>query len=156
MDLGSGKVLVPTRGSDSVPQIFYIIAAPSMKSLLHDFDSMQQRNTMGKCYTTPDRPLRCTRYGACGGALVKKLGSTAAPRNTSRFPANRQLQILTLKQEVIVMLRWALGFFIVALIAAMLGFSGIAAASAGIAKLLFYLFLILFLITLVGHLLRRP
>lgn len=54
------------------------------------------------------------------------------------------------------MLRWALGFFIVALIAAMLGFSGIAAASAGIAKLLFYLFLVLFLVTLVGHLLRRP
>jgi uncharacterized membrane protein YtjA (UPF0391 family) len=54
------------------------------------------------------------------------------------------------------MLRWALGFFIVALIAAMLGLSGIAAASVGIAKLLFYLFLILFLVTLVGHLLRRP
>jgi len=53
------------------------------------------------------------------------------------------------------MLRWALGFFIFALIAALLGFSGIAAASAGIAKILFYLFLILFLITLLGHLSRR-
>jgi uncharacterized membrane protein YtjA (UPF0391 family) len=53
------------------------------------------------------------------------------------------------------MLRWALGFFIVALIAAVLGFGGIAIAAAGIAKILFYLFLILFLITLVGHLLRR-
>jgi len=53
------------------------------------------------------------------------------------------------------MLRWALGFFIVALFAALLGFTGIALAAAGIAKILFYLFLILFLITLVGHLLRR-
>jgi len=53
------------------------------------------------------------------------------------------------------MLRWALGFFIVALVAALLGFSGIAVAAAGIAKVLFYLFLILFLITLVGHLLRK-
>jgi uncharacterized membrane protein YtjA (UPF0391 family) len=53
------------------------------------------------------------------------------------------------------MLRWALGFFIFALIAAVLGFTGIALAAAGIAKILFYLFLILFLVTMVGHLLRR-
>jgi uncharacterized membrane protein YtjA (UPF0391 family) len=53
------------------------------------------------------------------------------------------------------MLRWALGFFIVALVAALLGFTGIALAAAGIAKILFYLFLILFLVTLVGHLLRK-
>ena len=53
------------------------------------------------------------------------------------------------------MLRWALGFFIVALVAAVLGFGGIALAAAGIAKMLFYLFLFLFLVTLVGHLLRR-
>jgi uncharacterized membrane protein YtjA (UPF0391 family) len=53
------------------------------------------------------------------------------------------------------MLRWALTFFVVALIAAVLGFTGIALAAAGIAKILFYLFLILFLVTFVGHLLRR-
>jgi uncharacterized membrane protein YtjA (UPF0391 family) len=53
------------------------------------------------------------------------------------------------------MLRWALGFFIVALVAALLGFTGLALAAAGIAKIIFYLFLILFLVTLVGHLLRR-
>ena len=53
------------------------------------------------------------------------------------------------------MLRWAIGFFIVALIAAVLGFGGIAIAAAGIAKLLFYLFLILFVVTLVGHLVSR-
>lgn len=53
------------------------------------------------------------------------------------------------------MLRWALGFFIIALVAALLGFTGIALAAAGIAKVLFYLFLILFLVTMVGHLLRR-
>jgi uncharacterized membrane protein YtjA (UPF0391 family) len=53
------------------------------------------------------------------------------------------------------MLRWAIGFFIVALLAALLGFTGVALAAAGIAKIIFYLFLILFLLTLVGHLLRR-
>ena len=53
------------------------------------------------------------------------------------------------------MLRWAIVFFVVALIAAVLGFGGVAIAAAGVAKILFYLFLILFLISLVGHLLRR-
>ena len=52
-------------------------------------------------------------------------------------------------------LRYAIGFFIVALVAALLGFGGIAFAAAGIAKILFYIFLVLFLVTLVGHLLRR-
>lgn len=47
------------------------------------------------------------------------------------------------------MLRWALGFLIVAIIAAALGFGGIASASAGIAKVLFFIFLIGFVITLV-------
>jgi uncharacterized membrane protein YtjA (UPF0391 family) len=53
------------------------------------------------------------------------------------------------------MLRWALAFFVVALVAALLGFTGIAAATAGIAQILFYVFLVLFLVSLVGHLLRR-
>jgi len=53
------------------------------------------------------------------------------------------------------MLRLALGFFVVALIAAVLGFSGIALATAGIAKILFYIFLVLFLLSLASHLIRR-
>lgn len=52
------------------------------------------------------------------------------------------------------MLRWAVVFFIVALIAAILGFSGIAVASAGIAKILFYIFLVLFLVSLLTHTFR--
>jgi uncharacterized membrane protein YtjA (UPF0391 family) len=59
------------------------------------------------------------------------------------------------KSQEVVMLGWALGFFIVALIAAVFGFSGIALAAAGIAKILFFVFLVLFLVSLVGHLLRR-
>jgi uncharacterized membrane protein YtjA (UPF0391 family) len=53
------------------------------------------------------------------------------------------------------MLRWAVIFFVVALIAAAFGFLGIAAAAVGIARILFYIFLILFLISLVGGLMRR-
>ncbi len=56
------------------------------------------------------------------------------------------------------MLRWALGFFVLALVAALFGFGGLAATSAGIAKMLFYVFLIVFLVSLVFGLTasRRP
>jgi uncharacterized membrane protein YtjA (UPF0391 family) len=56
------------------------------------------------------------------------------------------------------MLRWALGFFVLALVAALFGFGGLAATSAGIAKTLFYVFLIVFLVSLVFGLTasRRP
>jgi uncharacterized membrane protein YtjA (UPF0391 family) len=53
------------------------------------------------------------------------------------------------------MLRWALIFFTVALLAAVLGFSGIAVAAAGVARVLFFLFVVLLLITLLGHVARR-
>ena len=56
------------------------------------------------------------------------------------------------------MLYYALVFFIVAIIAGLLGFGGIASAMAGIAKILFWIFVVLFLISLVAGLLggRRP
>jgi uncharacterized membrane protein YtjA (UPF0391 family) len=53
------------------------------------------------------------------------------------------------------MLRWALVFFVVALIAAVLGFTGIAFAAAGVAKILFFVFVVLFFLSLFGHLARR-
>lgn len=53
------------------------------------------------------------------------------------------------------MLGWALTFFIVAIIAAVFGFGGIASASAGIAQLLFFVFLVLFAITIIMKFVRR-
>jgi len=53
------------------------------------------------------------------------------------------------------MLYWAAVFFVIALAAALFGFVGIATAAAGIAKLLFYIFLVIFLVTLVMGLGRR-
>lgn len=47
------------------------------------------------------------------------------------------------------MLKWALVFLIVSLIAAMFGFTGIAAGTAAIAKILFYIAVFLFLLFLV-------
>lgn len=52
------------------------------------------------------------------------------------------------------MLGWILTFLVIALIAGALGFGGIAGASAGIAQLLFYIFLALLLVSLFMHLFR--
>ncbi|MBN9432421.1 MAG: DUF1328 domain-containing protein [Bosea sp.] len=53
------------------------------------------------------------------------------------------------------MLNWAILFLIVALVAAVLGFGGIAGTAIGIAKIIFVVAIILFLISAVMHLMRR-
>ena len=54
------------------------------------------------------------------------------------------------------MLVWALIFLVIAIVSAVLGFGGLAAASAGIAQILFYVFLGLFAITLIIGLASKP
>lgn len=50
------------------------------------------------------------------------------------------------------MLKWALIFFIISIVAALFGFGNIAAGAAGIAKILFFVFIVLFLIMLIAGL----
>ena len=46
------------------------------------------------------------------------------------------------------MLGWALTFLVVALVAAVLGFTSVAGAAMGVAKILFFVFLVLFVVSL--------
>lgn len=46
------------------------------------------------------------------------------------------------------MLGWAITFLILGLIAALFGFTGIAGAAIGIAKILFFVFLVIFVVML--------
>lgn len=48
------------------------------------------------------------------------------------------------------MLKWSLIFLVVAIAAALFGFTNIAGASIAIAKVLFFIFLVLFLVTLIA------
>lgn len=50
------------------------------------------------------------------------------------------------------MLYWAIVFLVVALVAALFGFGGIASASVGIAQTLFFIFIALFIIALIVRL----
>jgi len=50
------------------------------------------------------------------------------------------------------MLNWAVTFLVIALIAAVLGFGGIAGTAVGLAKILFFVFLVLFVVSfLIGR-----
>ena len=53
------------------------------------------------------------------------------------------------------MLYWALIFFIVAIIAAVFGFGGVATGAATIAQVLFFLFLVLFVVSLIMNFARK-
>ncbi len=50
---------------------------------------------------------------------------------------------------------WALVFFMIALVAGVLGFGGIAAAATDMARILFFIFLVIFLATLIFGLVRH-
>ena len=52
------------------------------------------------------------------------------------------------------MLYWTVVFLVIALVAAMLGFGGIATSAAGIAKILFFVFLVAFAVSGILHLAR--
>ena len=56
------------------------------------------------------------------------------------------------------MLRWALIFLVVALVAGLLGFTNVAGTSMAIAQTLFYVFIVIFVVMLVISLItgRRP
>ena len=53
------------------------------------------------------------------------------------------------------MLYWALMFLVIALVAGLLGFGGIASTATGIAQILFVIALILFVVSLFAGFLRR-
>ncbi len=51
------------------------------------------------------------------------------------------------------MLSWTIAFLVIALLAGILGFTGIARTATGIAKVLFFIFLILFLLSFLRRML---
>lgn len=67
--------------------------------------------------------------------MTRRAARAARPTQTPKGPTT--------------MLRWAIGFFVLALIAAVLGFGGLAGDMSYIAKILVLLFIVMFVISLV-------
>jgi uncharacterized membrane protein YtjA (UPF0391 family) len=61
----------------------------------------------------------------------------------------------SLKQKELAMLYWAAVFFVIALLAAIFGFGGVAAGAAEIGKILFFIFLVVFAVSLILGLINR-
>ena len=90
-------------------------------------------------------PLLAQIYGRfCSGTFVSSLdccGNGAhAPRSKPPIESNRRGHV---------MLGWIVTFLIVALIAGILGFGGVAGASIEIAKIIFFIAVVLFLVSAV-------
>ena len=72
------------------------------------------------------------------------------------FPPTPAFVVASLTQlEGMIVLYWALIFLLIAIVAGALGFGGIAGASAGIAQILFFVFLVLLIGSLIMHFMRR-
>jgi uncharacterized membrane protein YtjA (UPF0391 family) len=86
-------------------------------------------------------------------AMATALASGLQVRWQQRSTTLRTIK-LSHSSEV-VMLYYAVVFFVIALIAALFGFGGIAAGAAGVAKILFFAFLIIAIVTFLMSLARR-
>jgi uncharacterized membrane protein YtjA (UPF0391 family) len=104
------------------------------------------------------RTLAATRRNALNrrpkwNLLARQVGGTR-PASQDDGPAQAERPARSSFKENL-MLHYAVVFFIIALIAALFGFGGIAAGAAEIAKVLFFIFIIVAAVTFVLSLLRR-
>ena len=83
------------------------------------------------------------------------LATNLQPFELPRDRAADRVSVKKIQKGDMAMLSWALTFFVIALIAALLGFGGVAFAAADIAKICFFIFLVLFVVSLVAHGVRR-
>jgi uncharacterized membrane protein YtjA (UPF0391 family) len=97
-------------------------------------------------------------FGDGGAPILRPDRMLVLRRHMERMPVrlyrNTSGQWLTRKTGVSATLYWAAAFFVVAIVAAVLGFGGIAAGAAGIAKILFMVFIVLFAISILVGVVR--
>jgi uncharacterized membrane protein YtjA (UPF0391 family) len=109
-------------------------AAPTSRPL--DFVPAASRNFPG-----------CTARNREELSFLAQLNPAADARLVSRAEIEQKLRVL-------VMLSWVITFLVIALIAGILGFGGIAGASVEIAKIIFFIAVVLFLVSAVVGLAR--
>ena len=91
------------------------------------------------------------------GIPVQVLNRTASDQRDGTFRASGSWEGINVQDMIKgedAMLGWAVTFLVIALIAAALGFGGIAGTSAGIAQVLFVIFLVLFVVAMIARAVR--
>jgi uncharacterized membrane protein YtjA (UPF0391 family) len=64
-------------------------------------------------------------------------------------PLPTECEFHAIRGNAMSLLKWALIFLVISLVAALFGFAGISEASADIARVLFYIFVVIFLVLLI-------
>jgi uncharacterized membrane protein YtjA (UPF0391 family) len=91
--------------------------------------------------------MRISDFGILPGDGCQALDQAVAPYTRTLLIESPRLS-LRASEKGTPMLRYAVIFFIIALVAALFGFGGIAGTAAGIAKILFYIFIALLVVSL--------
>jgi len=93
---------------------------------------------------------------ACRATLPRQPWAQPLQSGACHSPKRRPNRLTRVEQvKEIIMLYYAALFFVIALVAALFGFGGIAAGAVEIAKILFFVFLVLFVVSLIAGLMRR-
>jgi uncharacterized membrane protein YtjA (UPF0391 family) len=95
------------------------------------------------------KSAKISRFHAQEHAFPGRIVSTGARRTEVRAK-----ETAGKRSGVLIMLSWVVTFLVIALIAGILGFGGIAGASVEIAKAIFFIAVILFLVSAVVGLVR--
>jgi uncharacterized membrane protein YtjA (UPF0391 family) len=74
---------------------------------------------------------------------------TSGPKLSRQIHRDLQISRLGSLEGQMTLLKWALFFFVISVIAGVLGFTGISVASADVARFLFYVFVVIFLVLLI-------
>jgi uncharacterized membrane protein YtjA (UPF0391 family) len=82
----------------------------------------------------------------CAGTFPRRFAPIAQGLRARSYVLFNYIDV---SQGVVAMLKWALIFLVISIIAGVFGFTGIASGAAAIAKFLFFAFLVLFVIFLV-------
>jgi uncharacterized membrane protein YtjA (UPF0391 family) len=79
-------------------------------------------------------------------------------RSCLKYQVTKEAPLLPIFQNSVnynIMLRYALIFFVIAIIAGVLGFGGVAGSMAGIAEIFFYIFVVLLVVSVLMNLLKK-
>jgi uncharacterized membrane protein YtjA (UPF0391 family) len=89
------------------------------------------------------RPANACAQGAEDGHSPQE---PAGPSEVTEIIAAAACRLM---EQTVTLLKWALIFFLVSIVAGVFGFTGISVASADVARFLFYVFVVIFLVLLV-------
>jgi uncharacterized membrane protein YtjA (UPF0391 family) len=103
--------------------------------------------TLATCYKISNYITNCYQLNTNHHKLRPEV--TYDPERYNKKIEISQNRALLISKKEVPMLRWALIFLVIAFVAAVLGFGGIAGTATSIAKILFFVFLALFILSLI-------